>query len=67
MSSSEYGQHLAKIIEELGDLLEVFLAILNTYNISATALLTVVATKREKLGKFDNHIFLEWVEDKKEK
>ena len=67
MSSSECDQHLAKITEELGDLLEVFIAILNTYNISVTALLTAAAVKREKFGKFDNHIFLEWVEDKKEK
>ena len=67
MSSSECGQHLAKITEELGDLLEVFLAILNTYNISAVTLLTAAAAKREQFGKFDNRIFLEWVEDKKEK
>ena len=66
MSSSECDQHLAKITEELGDLLEVFIAILNTYNISAAALLTAAA-KREQFGKFDNRIFLEWVEDKKEK
>lgn len=67
MSSSECDQHLAKITEELGDLLEVFLAILNTYNISAAALLTAAAAKREQFGKFDSRIFLEWVEDKKEK
>ena len=67
MSSSECDQHLAKITEELGDLLEVFIAILNTYNISATTLLMATAAKREKFGKFDSRIFLEWVEDKKEK
>ena len=48
-------------------IIEVFLAILNTYNISAATLLTAAAAKREKFDKFDNHIFLEWVEDKKEK
>ena len=67
ISSSECDQHLAKITEELGDLLEVFIAILNTYNISATTLLMATAAKREKFGKFDSRIFLEWVEDKKEK
>lgn len=67
MSSSECDQHLAKITEELGDLLEVFIAILNTYNISVTTFLTAAAVKREKFGKFDSRIFLEWVEDKKEK
>ena len=67
MSSSKCDQHLAKIAEELGDLLEIFIAILNTYNISATTLLMATAAKREKFGKFDSRIFLEWVEDKKEK
>lgn len=64
MSSSECDQHLAKVTEELGDLLEVFITISNTYNISATALLTAAFAKREKFGKFDDGIFLEWVEEK---
>lgn len=64
MSSSECDQHRAKITEELGDLLEVFITISNTYNISATALLTAAFAKREKFGKFDDGIFLEWVEEK---
>lgn len=67
MSSSECDQHLAKITEELSDLLEVFITISNTYNISATALLTTAFAKREKFGKFDDGIFLEWVEDEKGK
>ena len=64
MSSSKCDQHRAKITEELGDLLEVFITISNTYNISATALLTAAFAKREKFGKFDDGIFLEWVEEK---
>lgn len=64
MSSSECDQRLAKVTEELGDLLEVFITISNTYNISATALLTAAFAKREKFGKFDDGIFLEWVEEK---
>ena len=67
MDSDECNQHLAKITEELGDLLEVFIAISKTYNISATALLLVAFAKREKFGKFDDGIFLEWVEEEKEK
>lgn len=64
MSSSECDQRLAKVTEELGDLLEVFITISNTYNISATALLTAAFAKREKFGKFDDGIFLEWAEEK---
>lgn len=67
MSSSECDQHLAKITEELGDLLEVFITISKSYNISATALLLATFAKREKFGKFDDGIFLEWIEDEKEK
>ena len=64
MSSSECNQRLAKVTEELGDLLEVFIAISKAYNISATALLLAAFAKREKFGKFDDGIFLEWAEEK---
>lgn len=64
MSSSECDQRLAKVTEELGDLLEVFIAISKAYNISATALLLAAFAKREKFGKFDDGIFLEWAEEK---
>ena len=64
MSSSECDQYLAKVTEELGDLLEVFIAISKAYNISATALLLAAFAKREKFGKFDDGIFLEWAEEK---
>ena len=64
MSSSECNQRLAKVTEELSDLLEVFIAISKAYNISATALLLAAFAKREKFGKFDDGIFLEWAEEK---
>ena len=64
MSSSECDQYLAKVTEELGDLLEVFIAISKAYNISAAALLLAAFAKREKFGKFDDGIFLEWAEEK---
>ena len=64
MSSSECNQRLAKVTEELGELLEVFIAISKAYNISATALLLAAFAKREKFGKFDDGIFLEWAEEK---
>lgn len=67
MDNKECGQHIAGITEELCDLLEVFITISKSYNISTDQLLITAFAKREKFGKFDDRIFLEWVEDEKRK
>ena len=67
MSSSECDHHIARITEEMGDLLEAFITLAKSYNISTNQLFAAVEAKRARFGKYDDGIFLEWVEDKKEK
>ena len=67
MSDSECDHHIARITEEMGDLLEAFITLAKSYNISTNQLFAAVEAKRARFGKYDDGIFLEWVEDKKEK
>ena len=67
MSKEECNEHLAHITEELGDLLEAYITLAKSYNITTNQLLITTFVKREKFGKFDDGIFLEWVEDEKRK
>lgn len=54
-------------IEELGDLMEVISTIMKVKKIDIEQVKTAMSKKSEKRGKFENKIFLEYVDEEMEK
>ena len=54
-------------LEEFADVFEVFTKLMKVENFKIEDLEKAVKEKRERNGGFEDKIFLEWVEDKKEK
>ena len=65
ISDKECDAYIEAIKDEMADVLEVFINIAKTYEISTQDLLITTENKRAGLGGFTDRIFLEWVEDKK--
>lgn len=66
--SFEECENLDKdVLEEFADVFEVFTKLMKVENFKIEDLEKAVKEKREKNGGFENQIFLEWFEDKKEK
>lgn len=55
------------VLEEFADVFEVFTKLMKVENFKIEDLEKAVKEKRERNGGFEDKIFLEWVEDKKEK
>lgn len=67
VSNEELNSDLEGITEELADVLEVYIKLVKSLGLKTKDLEKAVKEKRERNGGFENKIFLEWFEDKKEK
>lgn len=62
-SQEEYDDSRKKVVEEMGDLMEVFLTMVKKYRIRPSEIKAIMSEKKTKNGGFDDGIFLEWVEN----
>lgn len=67
VSNEELNSDLEGITEELADVLEVYIKLVKSLGLKTKDIEKAVKEKRERNGGFENQIFLEWFEDKKEK
>lgn len=64
MSNAECDGHINAILEEMADVLEVYVNLAKEFEISTEDIFKACDTKRKKCGGFEDGIYLEWVEDK---
>ena len=63
-SKEEYKEFIQEnSVEELGDLMEVISAIMKVKKIDIEQVKIAMSKKCEKIGKFENKIFLEYVDE----
>lgn len=67
VSNTELDNHLSEITEELADVLEVYINLVKSLKIKTGDIEKAANLKRVSNGGFEDRIFLEWVEDNKEK
>ena len=65
--NTELDNHLHEITEELADVLEVYINLVKSLKIKTGDIEKAANLKRVSNGGFEDRIFLEWVEDNKEK
>lgn len=66
VSNEELDSHLSDITEELADVLEVYMNLVKSLKIKTSDIEKAADLKRASNGGFEDRIFLEWVETKKE-
>lgn len=64
MSNAECDDHINAILEEMADVLEVYVSLAKEFEISTEDIFKICDTKRRERGGFEDGIYLEWVEDK---
>lgn len=67
VSNEALENHLYSITEELADVLEVYVNLVKSLKIKTEDIEKAANLKRVSNGGFEDRIFLEWVEDNKEK
>lgn len=67
VSNEELNSDLEGITEELADVLEVYIKLVKSLGLKTKDIEKAANSKRERNGGFEDKIFLEWFEDKKEK
>ena len=66
MSNEECDAHIQAILEEMADVLEVYVSLAKEFEINTEDIFKICDTKRRERGSFEDGIYLEWVEDKGE-
>lgn len=64
MSNAECDDHINAILEEMADVLEVYVSLAMDFEIKTEDIFKACDTKRRERGGFEDGIYLEWVEDK---
>lgn len=65
MSAAECDGHINAILEEMADVLEVYVSLAKEFEISTEDIFKICDKKRRERGGFEDGIFLEWVEEDK--
>lgn len=65
MSNAECDDHINAILEEMADVLEVYVSLAKEFEISTEDIFKICDTKRRERGGFEDGIFMEWVEEDK--
>lgn len=64
MSNAECDEHINAILEEMADVLEVYVSLAKEFEINTEDIFNACDTKRKECGGFEDGIYMEWIEDK---
>lgn len=64
LSNAECDDYINAILEEMADVLEVYVSLAKELEINTEDIFKACDTKRRERGGFEDGIYLEWVEDK---
>lgn len=65
MSNAECDDHINAILEEMADVLEVYVSLANEFGINTEDIFKACDTKRRERGGFEDGIYMEWIEEDK--
>ena len=64
MSNAECDDYIDAILEEMADVLEVYVSLAKEFEINTEDIFKTCDLKRKECGGFEDGIYVEWIEDK---
>lgn len=64
MSNAECDDYINAILEEMADVLEVYVSLAKEFEINTEDIFKTCDLKRKECGSFEDGIYVEWIEDK---